>query len=238
MAAERYSTAVGSGTSLRAVEYTIGDVGMVAGACWASAWMFSDTLSSSGVSVGWFSSSSGSAEAAISVMTASAKAGTATSDSSMRSAALTIIVPVLSNLNLVGFAPTDTESYAPALSSATASRLAAVSARVASKRSPVSVSSSLLTTPRSCVRSWFSTSLAAFWLTLNAPRTNLTFWPPETVAVTSQGTATPAIFGASFSSSAAASSSTSALNLIIRAPFRLRGGRVRVLRGRSRATRP
>ena len=131
----------------------MGLVGMVAGASGASAWIASDTFSSSGVSWGWFSSSSGSAEAAISVMTASANAGTATRLSSMRSAALTIMVPCLSNLNLVGFAPTETESYAPAFRSATASREAAVSARVASNRRPVSVSVSVLTTPRSCVRS-------------------------------------------------------------------------------------
>jgi hypothetical protein len=114
-----------------------------------SALIASDTVSSSGVSrVSSSSLSSGSAEAAISVITASEKAGTATSDNSMSCAFDTTITPCLSNLNETGLAPTLTESYAPALSKATASFDARVSASVASNSRPASESLRALTTPR------------------------------------------------------------------------------------------
>ena len=214
-----YSAGVGITKGARASAYTIGLVGMVAAASTGVASEASDTSGSpSSLISGSDSSGSGSAAvAATSVITAPANAGTATSDSSMRAASVTFITPSGEVVNLMGRAPTLTESYAPAFSRATASREARVSARVASNSKPSGVSERAVTTPRSCVISWFSISLARLTGAVsNAPRENSTCVPSETVATVSQGTAIPAMRGGLFSSPASAvMRSASASNLII-----------------------
>jgi hypothetical protein len=106
----------------------------------SSSEMVSGVGSSSGVASG--------AEAATFSMRACSKAGSATIDSSDQRASATIMVPSLSNENLVGTTPTLTLSYAPMSNSSMVSSAALVLASLAVNIMPSSVDRRSVTMPR------------------------------------------------------------------------------------------
>ena len=213
-----YSDGVGSLISRRAAA-KIGDVGMASGAE-ASTWVSCDIVSSWRLVSGWgsvdSSSTSGSgSEAAMESIVASANAGTATTESSWSKADETIMTPFLSYLNFFGIAPTDTESYADIWINSTTSSAAFERAKVALNPRPLSRSTSSLTMPMGRP-SWFSRSRAGFASKSKAPRLNMTFSPPETVATVSHGTAMPVMVRGASSPAAASRVTGTAVNLIMK----------------------
>ena len=181
--AAKYSAADGI-TNLRFACAKIGAVGMVASTAGMVASLMVSVSCVGSVSIVLISGSSCGILAAMSVIIAPANAGTGTSDNSIQSAAVTVTVPSLAVVYLIGFTPTDTESKTPSCARINASSPACVLLILAVNIMPSGVSTRSVTMPMALVESWFMYRRGALPSTGRLPASKITDVPSATVAAT------------------------------------------------------